>query len=188
MDFEAMGPLFEVGFLGVAFGGIAGEAGGDDEMGAAAEEFESGLVADFDAAAGEEGNAAGQVGEFGSLAKVEFGAGGAHLVVEVMDLGVLLLADVAVEGFGGLAGLLFGRGGREVVRGGEDGFAAEGADAGLVEEGGGAFDIGGAAFAFGGFQAGTAGDGVGVEELGDDAVESFALRGGEAFEQVAVGV
>jgi len=195
-DFEAMAPDGEVWFLGVAVGGIAGEAGGDDELRAGAEELEAGLVADFDASAGEEGDAAMEVGEFGALDEVVLGAGGAHLVVEVVDDGELLLADVAVLGFDGLAGFGFvgvdvlrrEAGGGEDVGGGEDGLAAEGADAGIFAGGVDALGFGFTAFALLGFQAGAAGDGVGVEVLGDEVLETAALGLGEVREEVAVGV
>ena len=54
------------------------------------------MITDFDATAGEKRDAAGEVGEFGALAEVEGGAGGAKLIVEVMNEGVFLFADVAV--------------------------------------------------------------------------------------------
>ena len=87
---------FEVGFGGEALGGIAREAGGDDELGAGAEELDAGLVADLDAAAGEQGDAAAEVGGLGAFAVVEVGAVRAELVVEVVDARGSLLADVAV--------------------------------------------------------------------------------------------
>ncbi len=187
-NFKAVGPLGEVGLLGITLGGVAGEAGRDDQVGAGAEELESGLVANLYAAAGEQGDAAGEIGELGPLVEVEFGAGGAHLVIKVMHLGVFLLADVAVERFGRLAGVLFGVGGREVVGSGEDGLPAQGADPGFVENGGGAFDVGGAAFAFEGLQSGPARHGIGVEDLGDDAMEPLPFGSRKPFEQGAIGV
>ncbi len=44
---------------------------GDNETGAGSQELDAGLVADLDAAAGEECHAAAQVGAFGALGKVE---------------------------------------------------------------------------------------------------------------------
>ena len=84
-DFQAMFPVFEIRFLGIAQCGVAGEAGGNDQVGAGAEEFDAGLVADFHAAAGEEGDAAFEIGGFGAFAEIQFGAGGAELVVEMVN-------------------------------------------------------------------------------------------------------
>ena len=61
-----------------------------------AQQLEPGLVADLDAAAGEQRHAAAQVGQLRALGEVELRARRAQLVVEVMDHRVLLLADVAV--------------------------------------------------------------------------------------------
>ena len=94
-------PLAEVRFLRVARGGIAREAGGDDQLRAGAQQLQAGLVADLDPAAGEQRDAAAQVGQFGALGEIELRAGRAQLVVEVVDLRVLLLADVAVPQLGG---------------------------------------------------------------------------------------
>ena len=94
---EAVAPLGEVGLLGVAAGGVAGEARGDDEVRAGAQQLQPGLVADLHAAAGEQRHASAQVGQLGALAEVELRARRAQLVVEMVDDGVLLLADVAVQ-------------------------------------------------------------------------------------------
>lgn len=141
-DFQAVRPQVEVRFGRVTFGGVAGEPGGDDEVGTAAEEFDAGLVADFDPAAGEEGDAAAEIGEFGSFAVVEFGALRAELVVEVVEGGVIPFTDVAVLRFVDLGSLIgggqggFDQGGWwEDVGGGEDFVPAEFSDARLVELG-----------------------------------------------------
>ena len=95
-DLESVAPLVEVGLLGVARGGVAGEARRHDQLRARAKQLDPGLVADLDAAAGEQRDAAGEVGGLGALGEVEVPAGRTELVVEGMELGVVLLADVAV--------------------------------------------------------------------------------------------
>ena len=93
---QAMAPLVEVGLLCIALRRIARETRGDDEFRAAAQQLQSGLVADLDPPAGEQRDASGQVGQFGALVVVERGAGRTHLVVEMMQLRVVLLAHIAV--------------------------------------------------------------------------------------------
>ena len=96
VDLEAVAPLREVGFLGVALGAVAREARGDDQPRAGAQQLDAGLVADLDAPAGEQRDASAQVGGLGALAEIEVAAFDAHLVVERMQRRVLALADVAV--------------------------------------------------------------------------------------------
>ena len=81
-DLEPLAPLVEVGLLGVTRGGIAGEARRHDQLRAGAKQLDPGLVADLDAAAGEERDAAGEVGGLGALGEVEVPAGRTELVVE----------------------------------------------------------------------------------------------------------
>ena len=95
-DLEPVPPVGKIRFRGVADRGVPGEAGGDDQVGAGAQQLDAGLVADLDPAAGQQRHPAPQVGQLGALGEVERRAGRAHLVVEVVDGGVLLLADVAV--------------------------------------------------------------------------------------------
>jgi hypothetical protein len=95
-DFETVSPFAEIGFLRVALSGVAREAGSDDELGAGAQKFQTGLIADFDAAARDERDTAGEVSEFGALAEIKLGALGAQLVVKVVNDGILALADIAV--------------------------------------------------------------------------------------------
>src|SRR5690606_30959475 len=95
-NFQAMAPVGEVGLLRVALRGVAWEAGGHDQRAARAQQLQSGLVADLHPSAGEQRDAPGQVGSLGALAEVELRARRAELVVEVVDLGVILLGDVAV--------------------------------------------------------------------------------------------
>ncbi len=93
---QPVDPVPGVGLLGVAAGGIPGKPGGDDQGGAGPEQLDAGLVADLDPSAGEQRHLAREVGGFGALGEVEGCAGGAQLVVEVVDCEVALLADVAV--------------------------------------------------------------------------------------------
>ena len=95
-DLEPVAPLGEVGLARVAGGGVAGEAGGDDETRAGPQQLEPGLVADLDPPAREQRHRAAQVGGLGALGEVELGARRAELVVEVMQRGEVRLADVAV--------------------------------------------------------------------------------------------
>jgi len=186
VNLKAVAPFGEVGLGGIALSGVAGEARGDDEFGPGAQEFEAGLVADFDAASGEESDAAVEVGEFRATGEVEVGARGAHLVVEVVDRGELLLADVAVSGL-----VRFGLGGglrrrREVVGRCEDGPAAERSDAGLVEDRFVALNFRVRAALLRGFDGDAAGRRIRVVNLGDSAVKALAVFGGHAFEEAAV--
>ena len=97
-DLEAIAPLGEVRLLRVARRGVAREARRDDELRAGAQQLEAGLIADLHAPAGEQRDAAAQVGELGALGEVDLRARRAQLIVEVMDR-VVLLADVAVNDF-----------------------------------------------------------------------------------------
>ncbi len=97
-DFETVAPVTKIGFHGVALGGVARKTSGDDELRAGAEEFEAGLIANLDAAPGEESDAAGEICQFGAFGEIEFGALGAELIVEMMNGGVVAFADVAVLG------------------------------------------------------------------------------------------
>ena len=104
---EAVAPLLEVGFARVPGRGVARESRGDDQLRTGSQQLDPGLVADLDATAGEQRDAAREVGGLGALGVVELGARRAQLVVEVMDLGVLLLADVTVLRLDDLAELGF---------------------------------------------------------------------------------
>src|SRR6185503_19274715 len=95
-DLQAMAPLGEIRLLRVALRRVAGKACGDDDVRAAAQELEAGLVADLHAAAGEQRHTAAQVGELGALPEVQLRARRAELVVEVVDGRVVLLANVAM--------------------------------------------------------------------------------------------
>lgn len=70
----------------------------------------------------------------------------------------------------------------------EDWFAAKGTDAGLVKDGVGAINLLFGAGAFGGAVFLTASGGVGIIELGNDAMEALALLGGKLGEKAAIGI
>jgi len=112
-DFEPVTPVAEVGLLRVARRRVPREPCRDDEVRAGAEEFQAGLVADLDAPAGEQRDAAAQVRELRPGGEIHLGAPGAELIVEVVDARVGLLADVADAGAGSAFGV---RRSRVVVR------------------------------------------------------------------------
>src|ERR1700716_2522275 len=95
-DLEPAAPVAEVGLQRVPVGGIAREPGRDDELRAGSQQLDPGLVADLDAPAGEERDAAAQVGRLCALPVIEVAALRTQLVVEGVQLDVGLLADVAV--------------------------------------------------------------------------------------------
>ncbi len=138
-DLQPVAPIREVGLGGIAGRRVAGEAGGDDQRRPGAEQLDPGLVADLDAAAGEERHPAAEVGGLAPLGEVEVTARLAELVVEVVHHRVALLAHVAVP----LGSLLAERrvvdivlrevAGREHIRGGEHRLAAHRSDAGLLQ-------------------------------------------------------
>ena len=96
VDLEPVAPVVEVRLLRVAGGRVAREARRHDQVRAGAQQLDPGLVADLHAAAREQRDAALEVGGLGALREVELGARRAELVVEVVQLAVGLLADVAV--------------------------------------------------------------------------------------------
>ena len=112
-------------------------------MGPATQKLESRPIADLHPAAGEQCDAASQVSQFRSFAEVELGTRRTHLVIEMVNQRVFLLANVAVlrlDGFarGGLVNMdIVGRErfGRVDVRRSEDGLAAQRTDAGFVANG-----------------------------------------------------
>jgi hypothetical protein len=192
-DLEAVRPLLEVGLARVARGRVAREARRDDEPRAGAEELEAGLVADLDAAAGEERGTAAEIGELRALREVEIAAGGTELIVEVMERGVVLLAHVAVPLFDRLAELrivdvaLLEPLGGEDVRRVEHRLAAQRADAADVEH---------FLFLLHGGRLALAGRGldhlparlrVGVVDERGGGEEALALLGRERGEEPAVG-
>src|SRR5690606_25897943 len=95
-DLEPILPLLEIRFGGVARGRVTGKPGRDDQVRARPQQLQAGLIADLHAAAGQQCDAPAQIGELRPLAEIEPGALGTELVVKVVNLAVLLLADIAV--------------------------------------------------------------------------------------------
>ena len=69
-DFQPVRPGIKIRFGGIAGCGVARKARGDDKMRAAAEEFDPGLITDFDAAASQQRDSPFQISEFSALAEV----------------------------------------------------------------------------------------------------------------------
>ena len=121
-DLQPVRPVAEIGFVGITRRRIAREAGGDDQLRTGAQQLQARLVADLDPPAGQQRDAPAQVGQFGALEEIELRAVRAHLVVEVVDQGVFLLAHVAVaqlRRFQWLADFLHAVPGDEVRPGGK---------------------------------------------------------------------
>ena len=102
-DFQPAAPVVEIRFAGITRGGVARKSRGDNERRAGTQKFDARLIADLDAAAGQQRHSATQVRRFGSLQEVEFGARRAKLIVEMMNCRIRLLADIAMLRLGGLA-------------------------------------------------------------------------------------
>ena len=67
-DFEAIPPLAEIRFPRITLRRIAGKASGHDQLAPGAQQLQAGLIADLDASAGQQRDAAAQIGQFRSLA------------------------------------------------------------------------------------------------------------------------
>ena len=192
-DLEPVAPLVEVGLLRVAVRGIAREAGGDDQLRARPQQLDPRLVPDLHAPAGEQRDAARQVGGLRALGVVEVGARRAELVVERMDVAVELLADVAVLRLDDLAELgivvhvgLLELGGREDVRRREHRLLAQHADPGLCEHALVALELRRLLLPLHRLAPLSPGDEVGIEDVpgGREQPGPFLLRQGR--EQAAV--
>src|SRR4030088_2833791 len=96
VDLEAVGPLAEIRRASVPSRRVARKSSSDDQACARAKELHPRLVADFHAAAGEQGDASAQGRELRALCEILLGAGQAQTVVEVVDGREFLLADVAL--------------------------------------------------------------------------------------------
>src|SRR5690606_13768040 len=83
---HAVGPLGVVVHRGEPARGVAGEAGGDGDVGAGAQQHEGDVHADLRAAAGEQGPPAGQIHLRIPPGPVERRTPGTQLVVEGVDL------------------------------------------------------------------------------------------------------
>src|SRR5918995_60678 len=95
-DLQSVPPLPEVALSGIASSRVTRKTCRHDQVRAGSEELEAGLIPDLDPATGQQCHSSTQVRQLTSLAVVELGAGGTHLVVEVMENSVLLLAYIAV--------------------------------------------------------------------------------------------
>jgi len=94
-ELEPISPVLEVVLIPVPRGGVAREPRRDQESRPGAQQFQTGLVADFDPPASQEGDAPAEIGQFRALTEVQVGAGRTKLVVERVNDGELPLADVA---------------------------------------------------------------------------------------------
>ena len=94
-DAQAVQPLVGVRLPGESPGGVLGEPGGDGEVGTVAEQHQRDVHADLCPATGEKRAAAAQVGVLVAFVAVGGRASWAELMVERVDPGVVLLADVA---------------------------------------------------------------------------------------------
>ena len=112
-DLEPVDPLPAVGQRGEAPDGVLGEARGDRGVRAVAQQPQRDVHADLGAAAGEQGALAGEVGALVALGVAQGRARGAQPVVERVDQGEVLLADVAAARVDELAGEGARRGGDE---------------------------------------------------------------------------
>ncbi len=99
---QARGPLRKVFLACIAFRRVARKACGDDQFGAGTQEFQPGLVTDLHAPTGQQCNASAEVSQFVALGMVERGTLRTQLVVKVVNQRILLLADIAMLGIGGL--------------------------------------------------------------------------------------
>ncbi|MNM76714.1 hypothetical protein D3C81_885450 [compost metagenome] len=144
---QTMTPNGEVGFFRITCRRVTRETRGDDQFRTGTQQLQPRLVADLDATTSEQRHAPAQVCSLGALDVVQIGADRAHLIVEMMQLGELLLADIAVTQLGRMH--RFSRSGgtfavvrvmqprcvrREIVRRAEHRLATQGADAGLFEQ------------------------------------------------------
>ena len=173
------------GSRGVARRRIARKARRDDEVRAGAQQLEPGLVADLHAPAGEQRDAAAQVGQLGALREVQLGARRAQLIVEVVDDRVVLLADVAVLRRQGLPRLGVPR--REDVRRREHRLPAKCPDAGLgqhalVPTRGRRFPL-----ADDGLHHPASRAGVGVEDRGGRLAQPPPVSLGQQRQQAVIG-
>ena len=191
---QAMAPFCEVRLLRVTRGGVAREAGGDDQLRTGAQQFQAGLIADLDPSTGQQGNASVQVGKFVAFGEIEVCTRRAQLVVEVMQQRVFLLANVAVQQLAGFLRRDFrrsqggrGQGRREIIRCGEYRLAAQFTDAGLIEHGFGAAHGFGIAFAFAHLGLLAAQLGLRVIDRGDGLVQARAFLAWPRIKHGAVG-
>src|SRR5439155_24130198 len=95
-DCEAVSPVGEIRFLRITSRGIARKPRSDDEVCSGAQQFDSCLVPNLDAAAGEQRHPPAQIRELTAFAEIQLRTRRAKLIVEMMDRGVILFADVTI--------------------------------------------------------------------------------------------
>ena len=95
-NFQALAPVLEIRFRRVAHRRVARKPRRHDQPRAGAQQLDARLITDFYTAAREQRHAPAQVRHFTALAPVQFRAGRAKLVVEMMNLRVVLFADIAI--------------------------------------------------------------------------------------------
>ena len=118
---DPIGPVLEIMLSGESHRRITWEPCRDDEASARPQQLETRLVADLDPTAREQRRPAAEIGALGALEEVEVTAAHAELVVEVVDLGVLLLAHVAVSSVGAIGRRRVALGRSQFEPGGHDG-------------------------------------------------------------------
>ena len=159
-------------------------------MSTGTEQFNAGLVANFHPSAGEQRYSSAQVGQFGALAEIEISALGTKLIVKMVNLRVILFADVAVLGFDNFAG----RWGLDVheffrrvnVWRGEDRAGAQLTDAALVQDLLIALDFVSTVLALGGPQQTSPLGWLGTIHFASGLDEAAAFVGGEPGHERAV--
>ncbi len=95
-NLQPVAPFGKVRFLRVARRRIARKTRRHNQMRPGPEQFDAGLIADFDAAAGEQRHAPAQIRQLGPLAKVQFRAVRTDLVVKMVEGRIILFADVTI--------------------------------------------------------------------------------------------
>ncbi len=95
-NLQPMSPLLKIRFGGITHRRVARKPCGHDELRAAAEQLDAGLITDLHATAGEQRHAPAQVGQFAALAEIQLRACRTKLVVKMMDLRVILFADITI--------------------------------------------------------------------------------------------
>jgi hypothetical protein len=95
-DLEPIAPILEILFRGIACRRIPRETRGHDQARPRPQQFDPGLITDLDTAARQERHPAAQIGQLGAFTKIQLRANRTELIIEVMNNGIVLLADVTV--------------------------------------------------------------------------------------------
>src|SRR5450755_2314376 len=95
-NFQPAAPFLKVRLGGVTDRRVAWKTCADDELCACAQKFDARLITNFYTSAGEKRHAAAQIRRLGALEKIQFRALRAKLIVEMVNRGIILLADVAI--------------------------------------------------------------------------------------------